>query len=116
MTTPTKHASGRIHRNGLSLFNDDFQMIAGSESDDYLECNPDEQKANLDRLAACWNVFDGIADPTDLRKQRDELLEALKGFVMNGKYLRTEEPFVGALERLLQMAEDTIARAEGRSS
>lgn len=38
-------------------------------------------EADFRRLAACWNACDGIADPTNLRKQRDELLSALADFL-----------------------------------
>lgn len=43
-----------------------------------------------------------------------ELLEALQGFTRNGQSLRTEEPFQGALERLLVMAEKAVAKATGQ--
>ncbi len=42
-----------------------------------------------------------------------ELLEALKGFALNRAHLRTEDPFDGALSRLLDMADAAIAKAEG---
>lgn len=38
-----------------------------------------ENKANAHRIVACVNACAGIADPADLRRQRDELLAALHG-------------------------------------
>lgn len=41
--------------------------------------NPNEQeRANLERIMACWNACVGIDDPLELRKQRDELVEVLR--------------------------------------
>lgn len=51
----------------------------------YLSCVMDirsnehhDIEANARRVVACVNACEGIDDPTDMRKQRDELLNALK--------------------------------------
>lgn len=37
---------------------------------------PKQNRANAYRIVECWNACDGIEDPTQLRKQRDDLLAA----------------------------------------
>lgn len=36
------------------------------------------RRANAEHLLHCWNACEDHGDPADLRRQRDELLEALK--------------------------------------
>jgi len=45
----------------------------------YGEIAPEAAKTNAKRIVSCVNACSGIEDPTDLRKQRDELIEACKG-------------------------------------
>lgn len=40
-----------------------------------------EQRANMERAAACVNALAGVSDPAGLRKQRDDLLAALQDIV-----------------------------------
>ena len=42
------------------------------------------------RLATCWNAMDGIADPAALRRERDELLAALKGLLKESQWFTSE--------------------------
>ena len=41
------------------------------------EAGREQQEANADRIVACVNACAGIEDPAELRRQRDELLDAL---------------------------------------
>ena len=44
-------------------------------------------RVNAHRIVACVNACEGIADPAELRAQRDELLAALRG-LLDDPYLR----------------------------
>ena len=37
---------------------------------------PTESDANAHRFVDCWNACEGVTDPTETARQRDELLEA----------------------------------------
>ena len=68
-----------------------FIAFGGNDGDDYAVIGAvgrerpvcelgtlDYTKPNADRIVACVNACAGIADPADLRRQRDELLEACR--------------------------------------
>ena len=68
-----------------------FIAFGGNDGDDYAVIGAvgrerpvcelgtlDYTKPNADRIVACVNACAGIDDPPDLRRQRDELLEACR--------------------------------------
>lgn len=88
---------------------DDFKDLEGIDRQDEIR-----GEANANRIVACVNACAGIENPDDLRRQRDELLEALNGLVwymramnQNNKPIKIEHHYVAAL--------DAIAKAEGKN-
>jgi hypothetical protein len=70
----TKHTPGLVEATGNGIHSG-ARCVALT----YME--PREQRqADARRIAACWNACEGIADPAELRAQRDELLAALRAF------------------------------------
>ena len=55
-------------------------------------------KDNADRIVACVNACAGIEDPAELRRQRDELLEALEN-LLNDETWAAEEAARKAIEK-----------------
>lgn len=55
-------------------------LSGGTQGGDYHKRNGQIQ-ADLRRAMECVNACAGISDPADLRRQRDELLEALRDMV-----------------------------------
>src|SRR5690606_14090387 len=110
MTTETKaqHTPGitALMRfgNGLTIVGEDTRNIAhvvGSREDGV-------------RLVDCWNACEGIADPADLRQQRNELLKAARAAlcrcteakrVMVGRFVGDDE--------LIEQLNAALARCTG---
>jgi hypothetical protein len=102
---------------------DEWSGLIVAEADDTLVCEvfADESSiaeaaANAARLVACWNACTGIRDPESLRKQRDELLAALKNLLRESSaFTKARLSQYGEEYRLTdaeEQAQATIAKAE----
>lgn len=58
----------------------------------YVNC-----EANSQRIIACVNACEGIADPAELRKQRDELLATCKTMIIEFDIAHMESAFDGQI-------------------
>jgi len=72
------HACGRlqISSNGLHLFGQDEALVSDCSLASAVPI--EKRRANTKRILDCWNACEGIPDPTQLRKQRDDLLAMCK--------------------------------------
>ena len=68
-------ATGRVRVGWIDIVTQDREIIAQTVK--LYGCSPADAAGNADRIAACWNACEGIADPAAMRKQRDALLAAL---------------------------------------
>ena len=48
------------------------RLFVGHVVDEGMELSAEEEDANADRLVACWNAMDGIADPVAARAVLDD--------------------------------------------
>ncbi len=85
----------------------DAHRLAGCGSNTWLM-----SEYNYARACACVNACAGVADPDELRKQRDELLAACKGLLHEVACT----PDVTDTLSVIDKAEATIARVEGGAS
>jgi hypothetical protein len=74
----------------------------------------DRAKNWVNRIVACVNACEGIEDPADLRKQRDELLEALKRAYYDAIRFLNDGDFKTNIEWDAGYIVDAIAKAEGQ--
>lgn len=102
-TTAPAHTPGvcagikeKGRRNCMVIRNLDIKEIA--------VCRGSNYEADAARIADCWNACEGIANPADLRLQRDELLAACKSIIKN-----MPEGWS------MKLVQDAIAKAEGRA-
>lgn len=73
-----------------------------------IEAHIAAQRALISALEAKARIELGAPAPDD------EALEVLRAFLKNKGVIKAEDPFVGALSRLMDMAADVVAKAEGR--
>lgn len=90
---------------------------AGKDTTVALACTKATAEADAARIVACVNACEGIEDPADLRKQRDELLERSKNFmnfVLESVEMRDAERARVRECGFTQYLRHVIAKAEGR--
>lgn len=126
-----KHTPGRLNV-AVEVFDNDgvpetvIQGLGAAASVavalDFGANNKGMREANARRLVACWNYCEGVSTEhlekygmpdfaqkiSDLREQRNELLEALKG-VLAVASVRIDDPRIAAFDA----AREAIAKATG---
>lgn len=73
---------------GYTVRDADGEFVTHLDGSRYHDERADpEADANAARIVACVNACEGVADPADLRVQRDELLAALRALVRQCEYM-----------------------------